>query len=179
MRNKALWIAALVGLLVAGMIGTAFAAEIAQQARTRFACANFQGEAVTISGTVTGQSWNKLTVASGGTDYTVVTGPYKTGVNLPEFAANESVTVEGFAGMMENCPQGEPGANVIVAKTITRQDGSVIDLTQITGAGGQGAAGCGNRAAGSNGQQVRGRGMAGGRGGIGGMMGGQGCGRTR
>lgn len=160
MRNKTLGLAILVGLLVVGMVGTALAAEIAQQARTRFACDNFQGEPATISGTVTEQSWNRLTVASGGTDYTVVTGPYKTGVNLPEFAANENVAVEGFTGMGQSCPQGEASANVIVARTITRQDGTVIDLTQMTEACGRG-------------------GMMGGRRGMmGRMMGRQGCGSS-
>ncbi len=163
MRNKAIWLVALAGLLVVASVGTALAAEVAQQARTRFSCGGIQGEPVTISGTVTGQVWNKLAVASGGTDYTVVTGPYKAGVNLPEFAANEAVTVEGFSGTGTNCSQGEGLANVIVAKTITRQDGSVLDLTQITGLGGQGA-GCGGQGAGAGGQQVRGRGMMGGRG---------------
>lgn len=163
MRNKAIWLVALVGLLVVASVGTALAAEIAQRAQTRFGCDNMQGEPVTISGNVTEQVWNKLTVASGGIDYTVVTGPYKTGVNLPEFAANEAVTVEGFSGTGTNCPQGEGLANVIVAKTITRQDGSVLDLTGITGLGGQGA-GCGMQGAGAGGQQNRGRGMMGGRG---------------
>lgn len=165
MRKRGIWIAALVGLLVVASVGTAFASEVVQQFQTRFGCGNIQGEPVTVSGTVTGQVWNKLTVTtSGGTVYTVVTGPYKSGVNLPEFAANEAVTVAGFGGVGNNCQQGEPAGNVVVAKTITRQDGTVLDLTQITGNGGQGA-GCGKQGAGGGkGQQVRARGAMGARG---------------
>lgn len=164
MKKRTLWIVALVGLLALGIAGQALAAEVAEAVRTRFSC----GEAtdpITVQGTVSEQSWNQFVLQAGDLTYTVRTGPYKLGGNLPDLNG-QTVTVEGYVGPGANC-NAEQAADVIRAKSITHSGGT-IDLTQVP-AGGFGQWRKGNcngectREGDGNGSQVRG-GNAGGRG---------------
>src|SRR4030042_597365 len=85
MKRKMIWLAAIAGLLVVGLVGQAVAAEVTQRAAgTRFSCGEVPGDAITITGTVSEQTWNTLEVDAPGTVYTVKTGPYKTGRSIPD-----------------------------------------------------------------------------------------------
>ncbi len=132
MKKRTLWIAALAGLLALGLAAPALAADVAQAVRARLGCDETAGEPVTVEGTVAEQSWNQLELLAGETTYTVRTGPFKAGLNLPDLDG-QAVTVEGYAGKGINC-NADAADDVIRARTIT-YSGGTIDLTQAPAGG--------------------------------------------
>jgi|GEM_PF-1528905 len=178
MKRRMIWLAAIAGLLVVGLVGQAVAAEVAQRSGARFSCGEVSGDPVTVTGVVGGQNWNTLEVNASGTLYTVKTGPYKTGRNLPDLSG-QTVTVEGYTAG-QNCQAEEPSVNLIQARTITAGD-DVYDLTQVPAGAGCGACngeqqGVGNQFRGRHGNGQGGsNGQGGGNGQGGNGQGGCGC----
>lgn len=162
MKRKTLVALGLVALLAIGFAGTAFANEaVANVLRNRFGCADIPGEAITVSGTVTGHEWNgfELTTTDG-TVYLVKTGPARIGRNMEQIPDNTTATVEGYTGAGTNQrAEVADGVNILRAKTITVGE-TVYDLTQLP-AGGYGQGGRNMGRQGQGGQTAHGMGRGG------------------
>ena len=159
MKRKMLWITAIAGLLVVGLGAGALAATGALTG-VRFGCDAVPGQAISISGTVTEQDWNTLVVSAGATEYTVKTGPFKTGQSLPDLTG-QAVTIDGYTGPGTNYRQETAEAATMVRARTISYSGGTIDLT-VMPAGGQGPMG-GRGAGQGGGRQGAGRGAQNGR----------------